>query len=159
MRDKRTSTTGTLAGQEGMVLLSTLLILSAVSLIAVGMSGDTTTALQVAGNRRLTQQAFHLADGGADDPATDAWRPLGIKKGLPAIEQPTAAWTGTLLIIWGSGKAPAQRGLIFDPANNSWENIVALKAPDGFMSGAYLMWTGSEVIVRHDHPWSALFTH
>jgi len=66
MREKRTSITGTLADQEGMVLLSTLLILSAVSLVAVGMSGDTTTALQVAGNRRLSQQAFHLADGGAD---------------------------------------------------------------------------------------------
>jgi hypothetical protein len=49
-----------------MVLLSTLLILSAVSLVAVGMSGDTTTALQVAGNRRITEQHFHLADGGAD---------------------------------------------------------------------------------------------
>ncbi len=66
MREKRASITGILAGQEGMVLLSTLLILSAVSLVAVGMSGDTTTALQVAGNRRLSQQAFHLADGGAD---------------------------------------------------------------------------------------------
>ena len=66
MRDRRASVTDTLAGQEGMVLLSSLLILSAVALVAVGMSGDTTTALQVAGNRRLTQQAFHLADGGAD---------------------------------------------------------------------------------------------
>ncbi len=54
------------AGQEGMVLLSTLLILAAVSLVAVGMSGDTTTALQVAGNRRAAQQDFQLADGGAD---------------------------------------------------------------------------------------------
>jgi len=66
MREKRASITGTLAGREGMVLLSTLLILSAVSLVAVGMSGDTTTSLQVAGNRRLAEQAFHLADGGAD---------------------------------------------------------------------------------------------
>ena len=66
MRDMHASITGTLAGQEGMVLLSTLLILSAVALVAVGMSGDTSTSLQVAGNRRLNQQAFHLADGGAD---------------------------------------------------------------------------------------------
>ena len=66
MRDKRTSLTSVLAGQEGMVLLSTLLVLSAVSLVAVGMSGDTTTALQVAGNRRVSQQHFHLADGGSD---------------------------------------------------------------------------------------------
>lgn len=66
MSEKRRSGRPLLAGREGMVLLSTLLILSAVSLVAVGMSGDTTTALQVAGNRRLTQQSFHLADGGAD---------------------------------------------------------------------------------------------
>ncbi len=67
MRDHhRVSVKRTLGGQEGLVLLSTLLILSAVSLVAVGMSGDTTTALQIAGNRRLAQQSFHLADGGAD---------------------------------------------------------------------------------------------
>jgi hypothetical protein len=66
MRDKRRSLASVLAGQEGMVLLSTLLVLSAVSLVAVGMSGDTTTALQVAGNRRVSQQNFHLADGGTD---------------------------------------------------------------------------------------------
>jgi hypothetical protein len=86
MKGKRTTLRRVLAGQEGMVLLSTLLILSAVSLVAVGMSGDTTTALQVAGNRRVSQQDFQLADGGADlgvhvildylypdavDPATD----------------------------------------------------------------------------------------
>jgi len=66
MRENRPSLTSVLAGQEGMVLLSTLMILSAVSLVAVGMSGDTTTALQVAGNRRISEQHFHLADGGAD---------------------------------------------------------------------------------------------
>ena len=86
MKNNHASVTRVVAGQEGMVLLSTLLILSAVSLVAVGMSGDTTTALQVAGNRRLSQQAFQMADGGADlgthvildylypdavDPATD----------------------------------------------------------------------------------------
>jgi hypothetical protein len=63
---KQPSLTRALKSQEGMVLLSTLMILSAVSLVAVGMSGDTTTALQVAGNRRVSQQHFHLADGGAD---------------------------------------------------------------------------------------------
>ena len=66
MSVRQTSVSRTLSSQDGMVLLSTLLILTAVSLVAVGMSGDTTTALQVAGNRRITQQHFHLADGGAD---------------------------------------------------------------------------------------------
>jgi hypothetical protein len=66
MRDKQTSLTGVLTGREGMVLLSTLLILAAVSLVAVGMSGDTSTSLQIAGNRRVSQQNFHLADGGVD---------------------------------------------------------------------------------------------
>ncbi len=54
------------ADERGMVLLSTLLILSAVSLIAVSMSGDTSTALQIAGYRRQVQQDFQLADGGVD---------------------------------------------------------------------------------------------
>jgi hypothetical protein len=66
MSKKRTSLARTLAGQDGMVLISTLLVLSAVALVAVGMSGDTTTALQVAGNRRTSQQDFQIADGGTD---------------------------------------------------------------------------------------------
>lgn len=53
-------------GQDGMVLLSTLLVLTAVSLLAVGMTGDTTTAMRIASNQKLIKQHFHLADGGAD---------------------------------------------------------------------------------------------
>ena len=52
-------------GQGGMVLVSSLLILASISLIAFGLAGDSTTELRIAGNRRLHQQAFSLADGGA----------------------------------------------------------------------------------------------
>jgi hypothetical protein len=52
--------------REGMVLISTLLILASVSLIALGMSSDTTSEVRIAGNRKQFEQAFHLADGAAD---------------------------------------------------------------------------------------------
>ncbi len=52
--------------QDGMVLLSTLLILASVSLMAIGMSSDTASDVKIAGNRKLIEQTFHLADGAAD---------------------------------------------------------------------------------------------
>lgn len=55
-----------LASHEGMVLISSLLILASVSLLAFGLAGDSTTELRIAGNKRLRQQAFDLADGGTN---------------------------------------------------------------------------------------------
>lgn len=55
-----------LVRQDGMVLISALLILASVSLIALGMSSDTTSDVRGAGNRKQSEQAFHLADGAAD---------------------------------------------------------------------------------------------
>jgi len=48
-----------------MVLFSALLILLSVSLLAVGMNSDTSSDVKIAGNRRLSQQSFHMADGAA----------------------------------------------------------------------------------------------
>lgn len=55
-----------LAQEDGMVLISALLILASVSLIALGMSSDTASDVRIAGNRKQIEQAFHLADGAAD---------------------------------------------------------------------------------------------
>ena len=52
--------------QDGMALVSALMILAAVSLMAVGMSGDASTEPKISGNKKQHQQAFNLADGGAD---------------------------------------------------------------------------------------------
>jgi len=57
---------GLVSRRDGMVLISTLLILASVSLIALGMSSDTTSEVRIAGNRKQFEQAFHLADGAAD---------------------------------------------------------------------------------------------
>lgn len=51
-------------GQDGMILVSALFIVAAASLIAVGLASDTTTDFRIAGNRRVHQQNFYLADGG-----------------------------------------------------------------------------------------------
>jgi hypothetical protein len=55
-----------LKGEQGMVLISSLLILAAVSLMAFGLAGDATTEVRIAGNRRFYQQAFNLSDGGTN---------------------------------------------------------------------------------------------
>ena len=49
--------------QSGMILISALLLLAATSLIAVGLARDTSTDFQVAGNRRVQQRTFYMADG------------------------------------------------------------------------------------------------
>jgi hypothetical protein len=74
------------SNERGMALFSALIILAAVSLLAVGLTGDNATSLRIAGNRKVQQQTFELADGGANlgvqvlldhlypdlaDPATD----------------------------------------------------------------------------------------
>jgi len=57
---------GALCNQDGMVLISALLIVTAASLIAVGLAGDTATDFKITGNRRVHQQNFYLADGGVN---------------------------------------------------------------------------------------------
>ncbi len=52
--------------QQGMVLLSSLLILTAISLIAVGMSVDTTTELKSAGNWQIHNKEINIAEGALD---------------------------------------------------------------------------------------------
>lgn len=66
MKQRPTRFQGILLGQDGMVLISTLLILASVSLIALGMSSDTSSDVRLAGNRKSFEQSFHLADGTAD---------------------------------------------------------------------------------------------
>jgi len=55
-----------LVRRDGMVLISTLLILASVSMIALGMSSDTSSDVRIAGNRKQFEQTFHVADGAAD---------------------------------------------------------------------------------------------
>jgi len=50
--------------QDGMALISALYVLAAVALLAAGMASDTMTDFKIAGNRRIHQQVFYLADGG-----------------------------------------------------------------------------------------------
>lgn len=66
MKDLASGIVQGIRGERGMALFSALIILAAVSLVAVGLSSDTSSEMKIAGNRRVHQQAFQLADGGAD---------------------------------------------------------------------------------------------
>ncbi len=66
MKKKKTKGLTILNDNQGMVLMSSLLILSAISLIAVGMSVDTTTDLKTAGNWQIHNKEINLAEGALD---------------------------------------------------------------------------------------------
>ncbi|MEW6442519.1 MAG: pilus assembly PilX N-terminal domain-containing protein [bacterium] len=87
-----------LARKDGMVLISSLLILASVSLIALGMASDTSSDVRMAGNRRQFQQDFNLADGAAD---------LGVQTILDHLDDavdPDTDYPGTASIPLVDGK-------------------------------------------------------
>ncbi len=52
--------------QDGMVLLSAILVLTAISLIAIGLTNDSVTNLEVTGNKKMHHQLFQVEDGSLD---------------------------------------------------------------------------------------------
>ena len=78
-----------------------------------------------------------LRDGGRYRPATDTWEPLATP---PQADAP-AVWTGTEMILWGSGT-----GGRYDPETDSWQPIATTNAPTPRSSHS-IVWTGEEIIV------------
>ena len=75
--------------------------------------------------------------GAAYDPAADTWRVLPAGP-LTAVYSPTAAWTGTQLIVWSG-----VHGAAYDAATDRWTAL-----PDGLANrDAQAVWTGREIVV------------
>jgi hypothetical protein len=91
-----------------------------------------------------------LGDGGAYDPATDAWRPLPTAGAPSARLNHTGVWTGTTMIVWGGTTATAVpafgTGAIYDPATDGWTEVTTVGAPEGRRNHV-AVWTGTEMIV------------
>jgi N-acetylneuraminic acid mutarotase len=78
----------------------------------------------------------------------EAWINSSLNAAPDPVEEHTAIWTGTLMIVWGGwGNSPAPfGGWRYDPLIDSWSRISFVNAPSARM-GHTAMWTGSEMIV------------
>jgi len=85
-----------------------------------------------------------LGTGGMYDPVRDNW--VSTPPGPTARQFPTAAWTGSRMLIWGGyNGTDLATGSRFDPVALAWSPISTTGAPSG--SGYVQAWTGSNLIV------------
>ena len=80
--------------------------------------------------------------GSSYNPSTNSWNPTSITGAPPGSSGHTAIWTGTRMIIWGSGNA----GSSYNPINFTWTVLPSSNAPSD-RSGHTAVWTGSEMII------------
>ncbi len=79
----------------------------------------------------------HPASGGA---ICDGWT-LGSLAGAPSMDEPTAIWTGSEMLLWDGGA-----GARFDPVLDAWSPLSGTGAPSP-RSEHSAVWTGTEMIV------------
>src|SRR4029453_1015861 len=85
-----------------------------------------------------------LNTGGIYNPGTNSWTATSTAHAPSARDSHAAVWTGSEMIIWGSGNDTS--GGRYNPNTNSWVATSTINAPAS-RSGAKAVWTGSEMIV------------
>jgi N-acetylneuraminic acid mutarotase len=80
--------------------------------------------------------------GGRYRPGNDTWTPTTTAGAPSARSRHVAVWTGSLMIIWGSGRTGGR----YDPATNTWTPTNAMEAPSA-REWHTAVWTGSEMVV------------
>ena len=85
-----------------------------------------------------------LNTGGIYNPGTNSWTATSTAHAPSARDSHVAVWTGSEMIIWGSGNDTS--GGRFNPNTNSWIATSTMNVPVS-RSGAKAVWTGSEMIV------------
>ena len=105
----------------------------------------TGTEMIVWGGIDATQ--IDLNTGGRYDPLTDSWTATSTGTNVPeARSKHTAVWTGTEMIIWGSGFF-GNTGGRYDPALDTWTSTsIGANVPPGRKSHT-AVWTGTEMII------------
>lgn len=85
-------------------------------------------------------------DGHRYQPGTGSWSPMQ-SVGAPGISSPHAVWTGTEMIVLGTGlPGPSLQGKRYNPATNAWTAMSMTNAP-ALRTNFALLWTGTEVIL------------
>jgi hypothetical protein len=89
-----------------------------------------------------------LASGGSYDLLTDTWTAISREGAPNALEDFSAVWTGTDMIIWGGeyNNNSTQVGYVYAPATDSWTTLSSLGAPSG-RSEHVAVWTGDTMLI------------
>jgi hypothetical protein len=78
----------------------------------------------------LNESGTALNSGALYDPRTDEWRMIALDANTPSPRsEASAAWTGTIVVVWGGYEASSGQalsdGAIYDPVENSWRAMTA----------------------------------
>ena len=91
-----------------------------------------------------------LDTGGRYDPLLDRWRPTSTTGAASARTGHVAAWTGSLMLVWGGVKNYSsyypEAGGRYDPATDAWTTMTSTGAPTG-RELPTSVWTGSRMVV------------
>jgi hypothetical protein len=77
------------------------------------------------------------------------WKSMSLSGAPTGLVQPTAVWTGSNMIVWGTtavslGAQPS--GAIYDPATDTWKAISKVGAPSA-RAAHTAVWTGTRMII------------
>jgi hypothetical protein len=84
-----------------------------------------------------------LNTGGVYNPGTNSWTATSTAGAPGARDSHAAVWTGSEMIIWGSGNDTS--GGRYNPNTNSWTATSTVNAPSARVAPR-AVWTGSEMI-------------
>ena len=88
-----------------------------------------------------------LNDGACYNPRTDTWRTLSTNGAPVPRSSHTAIWTGSEMIVWGSGGGVvSSNGARYNPSNDTWSSTSLSGSPKG-MADHVAVWTGTEMII------------
>jgi N-acetylneuraminic acid mutarotase len=75
------------------------------------------------------------------------WDNGSLDDAPPPLQNHTAVWTGSLMVIWGgSSSSGLQGGWRYDPASDAWSPVTTVGAPSP-RSSHTAVWTGSAMLV------------
>ena len=75
------------------------------------------------------------------------WTPTSTTGAPTGSGGHAAVWTGSQMIVWGTGGWPTGAGGIFDPASNTWTGATSTTGAPTYRSIYTTVWTGSRMIV------------
>jgi N-acetylneuraminic acid mutarotase len=88
-----------------------------------------------------------FGDGARYDPVANTWTPTSLVNAPSPRYHMSAAWTGSLMLIWGGGDdTGVATGGRYDPASDSWTSTITASAP-GARHNQSTVWTGDRMIV------------
>jgi N-acetylneuraminic acid mutarotase len=90
----------------------------------------------------------YLNTGGKYNPTSNTWVATSTTNAPPGLAQHRAAWTGSLMIVWGGFDQVtiSNAGGRYNPVTNSWTATSTTNGPTA-RSSHTAIWTGSEMIV------------